>query len=260
MKTRNTPRILGRIIAGSTALLATAYASCAGLTWLPYGTKKRWSRGEELDSLLDLYIPDHEVVERHQLAVAAPAEVAFSAACEMDASKWRTTRAIFKCRELVLRCIVGNRSSEEKAVGADALPKELLESMKAIGWGLLAEIPGHEIVLGAITRPWVPNPIFEAVPPEQFASFKEPGYVKIAWMIRTDPVCATKSIARTETRATATDPVARRKFRRYWSLFAPGIVLIRRILLRGVKSEAERRAQTGIPNSRICSLRAKRPK
>src|SRR5262252_6379666 len=57
MKTRNTPRLLGRIIAGSTALLATAYASYAGLAWLRYGTKKRRSRGEELDSLLDLYIP-----------------------------------------------------------------------------------------------------------------------------------------------------------------------------------------------------------
>jgi hypothetical protein len=241
MKTKNTPPILGRIFVGGTALLAAAYASYAGLTWLHYGTKERRSRGEELDSLLDLYTPDYEVVERHHLPVAAPAEVTFAAACEMDASKSRITRAIFKGRELALRWSVGNRS-EEKAVGTNPAPKELLESMKAIGWGVLAEIPGHEIVLGAVTQPWVANPVFEAIRPEQFASFKEPGYVKIAWMIRTDAVCATKCIARTETRATATNAIARSKFRRYWSLFAPGIVLIRQILLGGVKREAERRA------------------
>jgi hypothetical protein len=185
------------------------------------------------------------------LAVAAPAEVTFAAACEMDASKSRITRAIFKGRELALRWSVGNRSRKEKAVGRDAVAKELLESMKAIGWGVLAEIPGHEIVLGAVTRPWVPNPVFEAIRPEHFAGFKEPGYVKIAWMIRTDAVCATKCIARTETRATATEAVAPSKFRRYWSLFAPGIVLIRQILLGGVKREAERRAHGVKPEVQI---------
>jgi len=40
----------------------------------------------------------------------------------------------------------------------------------------------------------------------------------------------------------ATDPAARRKFRRYWSIFSPGIVLIRRVALRLTKLDAERRA------------------
>src|SRR5262249_22190900 len=53
------PRTAGRILAGSAALLATAYASFAGLAWLRYGTKERLTRGQELDSLLDLYIPDY---------------------------------------------------------------------------------------------------------------------------------------------------------------------------------------------------------
>src|SRR5262249_23583434 len=149
------------------------------------------------------------------LAVAAPAEVTFSAACGMDTSKSRIIAAVVKLRELALRCGVSHSSSEERVVSEQAFPKALLEGMKAIGWGVLAEIPGQEIVLGAVTRPWVANPVFEAIQPEQFASFKEPGYVKIAWMIRSDPVCAAKCIARTETRATATDAVARAKFRQY---------------------------------------------
>jgi hypothetical protein len=39
----------------------------------------------------------------------------------------------------------------------------------------------------------------------------------------------------------ATDPAARARFRRYWTLASPGIVLIRWELLRLVKREAERR-------------------
>jgi len=51
------------------------------------------------------------------------------------------------------------------------------------------------------------------------------------------------SLARTETRVMTTDPAARRKFRRYWSIFSPGIVLIRRVALRLTKLDAERRAR-----------------
>ena len=247
MKTKTSLAIMGRIVAGTTALLTTAYAGYAGLTWLRYGSKERHTATGELDSLLDLYIPDYEVVDSHHLTVGAPADVTFLAACEVDVSKSHIIGSIFKLRELALRCAARNSPSEEKAISEKAVPKQLLESMKAMGWGVLAEIPGHEIVLGAVTRPWVASPLFESIRPEQFASFKEPGYVKIAWMIRTDRVSPTKSIARTEIRATATDRVARSKFRRYWSLVAPGVAVIRRILLRGVKSEAERRAHRGKP-------------
>jgi hypothetical protein len=51
-------------------------------------------------------------------------------------------------------------------------------------------------------------------------------------------------VFRTETRVVATDPGARRKFRRYWSFASPGIVLIRWLMLGPVKAEAEARART----------------
>jgi hypothetical protein len=58
------------------------------------------------------------------------------------------------------------------------------------------------------------------------------------------------SIFRTETRAVATDPVARLRFRRYWSFLSPGIILIRRAMLAPVRAEAERRARD--PHDRAC--------
>ena len=119
--------------------------------------------------------------------------------------------------------------------------KALLEEMKELGWGVLAELPGREIVMGAITKPWEPNPVFRALPPDEFQEFQEPGYVKIVWTLRAKSVRNGQSIFRTETRAVATDVEARRKFRRYWAFLSPGIIAIRRVMLPAVKAEAERR-------------------
>jgi hypothetical protein len=107
---------------------------------------------------------------------------------------------------------------------------------------VLAEVPGRELVLGAVTQPWQANVVFRALPPETFAAFNEPDYVKIAWTLRADPVDATHSTFRTETRAIATDPEAQRKFRRYWSFLSPGIIVIRWMSLGPLKADAERRA------------------
>jgi hypothetical protein len=112
--------------------------------------------------------------------------------------------------------------------------------MKSLGWGLLAELPGHEIVMGAVTKPWEPNPVFRSLPPDEFAAFHEPDYVKIIWTLRADPAGNNQSVFRTETRAVATDPKARTKFRRYWSLLSPGIIAIRRVMLPAVKADAEK--------------------
>jgi hypothetical protein len=111
---------------------------------------------------------------------------------------------------------------------------------EALGWGVLAQVPGREIVMGAVTRPWEADVTFRALPPAEFAAFAEPGFVKIAWTLRADPVGAETSVFRTETRALATDAVARARFRAYWSWASPGIALIRRLSLRPLKRAAER--------------------
>jgi len=84
--------------------------------------------------------------------------------------------------------------------------------------------------------------VFRPLPPEDFARFADPGYVKIAWTIRADADGDGRSIFRTETRVVATDPTARAKFRRYWSLASPGIILIRWLMLNPVRHAAEQRA------------------
>jgi hypothetical protein len=230
MRERQLARHVGRGLMYGAGLAAGAYAAYAGSTYWRYG-HVRPSVGDEGDALLDRFMPTYEVVERHQQRIAAPADVTFAALCEVDSQQSALVRAIFKGRELVL----GSEPESSKQ------PRGLLAWTQTLGWRVLAEAPGREVVLGAVTQPWKANVVFRGLAPDSFADFNEPDYVKIVWSLRADPVGLSESMARTETRVATTDPAARRKFRRYWSIFSPGIILIRRATLRLVKQDAERR-------------------
>ena len=225
-------RSTGRALAYGAGLAAGVYATYAATTWLRYG-HARLAVGQEADPLLDRFMPVYDVAERHTAYVNAPPDLTFAASCDVDLQRSRIIQAIFKGRELAL----GAKPEDT------ARPRGLLAWAKSLGWGVLADVPGREIVMGAVTKPWTANPVFRALPPDAFAAFDEPDYVKIVWMLRADPLKTGASLARTETRVMATDPAARRKFRRYWSIFSPGIVLIRRVALRLTKLDAERRAR-----------------
>jgi hypothetical protein len=166
----------------------------------------------------------------------------------MDLQQSAMVRGIFRARELLLRS------------HPDRIPQMsgFLAQMKALGWGVLAEVPGREIVMGAVTQPWMANVVFRALPPGEFAAFDEPGYAKIVWTLRADPMDAEESLFRTETRVKTTDAEARRKFRRYWSLVSPGVVLIRWLSLGLLKREAERRAREARPQ-RMAALASRMP-
>jgi hypothetical protein len=225
-------------LGGAAALLGAAaalYAGFVGSTWLRYGHAAPPAE-DEVDPLLDVFMPQYDVAERHHVAVGAPAEVTFGALMDMDLEESLLIRAIFKGREMLLGA---EPDVKDRPRGLVAITKEL-------GWVVLADMPGHEIVMGAVTRPWEPNVVFRGIPPEHFAVFDEPDYVKIVWTLRADAISPYRSIARSETRAVATDASARRKFRWYWSRFSAGIVLIREISMRLVKAEAEKRAMAAL--------------
>jgi hypothetical protein len=221
---------LVRVTATAVGMAAATYGAYAAATWSRYGHPAR-PAGDEADALLDRFLPIYDVVERHMVRVSAPAAVTLEAACRADLFDAPLVRAIFKGRELLLGAAAAERSE----------PRGLLAEVQSLGWQVLAESPGREIVVGAVTRPWEADVTFRAVPPDLFASFSEPGFVKIAWTLRADPGPSGGSIFRTETRAVATDAFARAKFRRYWAFLSPGIILIRHASLAVVKADAERK-------------------
>jgi hypothetical protein len=217
------------------AVMTAAYAVYASLAWLRYGHPSRAS-GTDADPLLDHFVPAYDVAERHHIHVQAPAAVTLAAACQIDLQQSSAIRAIFRAREVLLG----------SALETTPRPRGLMALTRSLGRGVIADVPGNEIVMGAVTQPWKANVVFRPLPPSDFATFNEPGYVKIAWTLRADPVNGRESIFRSETRAIATDRTARAKFRRYWSLLSPGIIAIRWTMLRPVKYEAERRCARAV--------------
>ena len=233
---------------GLLAVASGAYAGYVGVTWLRYGHPTLPSP-DDADPLLDRFMPAYDVAERHHINIAAPSDVTFAAACEQDLMALPLARAIFKAREVLL-------GSERDMTGR---PHGLVAFTKSIGWGVLAEIPGREIVMGAVTQPWRADVVFKSLPPREFVQFDEPDYVKIAWTLRADTSDATTSIFRTETRARATDATARFKFRRYWAFLSPGIILIRWAALKPLRMEAERRARSDFRVTLSARTTADRP-
>ena len=99
----------------------------------------------------------------------------------------RVIRVIFKAR--------GRGLSSTPPQGST--PSALLPMVLSMGWRVLAETAEREIVVGAVTRPWEANVTFRGLDADEFAAFNDPGYVKIVWSLRADPLGSDRSIFRT---------------------------------------------------------------
>jgi hypothetical protein len=229
-----------RAIAAVVAAASGGYLGWAAIEYVRYG-RPHFRNPSERDELLDRFIPQYDVYERHAIVVNASPEVTLAAARNQEILESPLIKAIFKAREWAMG------SSPDAP-----LPRQgLLGATLGLGWRVLQEIPGREIVVGAVTRPWQANVTFRGIAPLEFAEFNEPDYVKIVWTLRVDPLNGGERCAfTTETRAAATDAEAASRFRRYWALASPGIRLIRRLGLPAMKAEAERSRATAEPSPR----------
>jgi len=191
-------------------------------------TEVRMRPGPSSKRSIDGFMPSADINECHEILIHAPAAMVFEVAAHMDLRSVPIVRAIFWLRE--------------KLMGAEPVErpeKGLVAETLALGWGILTYRPAHELVMGAVTQPWIANVKFRAIEPEKFVGFNEPDLVKIVWTLEVEAIEETTTLFRTQTRVLATDEVARRKFRRYWLKFGLGIRLIRTLMNRAVRREAE---------------------
>jgi hypothetical protein len=183
--------------------------------------------------LIDEYLPVFDVSDYRETRVRADPDRAYAALRSLDINRSRIVRMLFAIRALPARL--------RGEVPAPVPPaKSLLDQTLEIGWRILEERPGREIVVGAVTRPWKAVVRFRGLAPRDFIDFEEPGFTKIAWSNRVDASEPGFSTLSLETRVLATDPVSRRRFRRYWLAVGLGIRLIRIEALRLVKRDLER--------------------
>ena len=219
-----------KVLGGAAAAAGLGWAGYAAMAWSRYGKPVARPKTE---SPLDPFMPAYEVRELHETRVTAPADVTYASALALDLERSALVHAIFRGRELLMG-----------AAPARQAEQGFLQEILAVGWGVLADEPGHAMVFGAVTQPWHADVKFRAIPADEFAAFGEPGYAKIAWTFWVDPLDAAASTFHTETRVMTTDAASRARFRLYWAIFSPGIRLIRHEILRLVREDAAHHARS----------------
>ena len=112
------------------------------------------------------------------------------------------------------------------------------------GWVGLGEEPGRELVFGAIGKVWQPDIEWRPVIAEEFRTFAEPDFAKIAAGFSVREYGPGRTLLSYEARTAGTDAEARRKFGRYWWLVSRFVRIVMRAAVITIKDLAER-SETG---------------
>ena len=184
-------------------------------------------------SRLDAVLPTYDFVERHARTIGGSPSGVYDAFIALTPRDIPVAAALLAVRSLPA-LLTGRPGLPTRR------PEPLLDQFLDLGFVVLAEVPGEEMVLGLVGQMWRPGGRMANVEnAEGFVAFSEPGFVKTAMTFRFTNRGDGSTLAATETRVLATDTTARRGFRRYWTLIRPFSGLIRRLWLRALARRAE---------------------
>lgn len=171
---------------------------------------------------LDDFLPSYEFSERHSIAIDAPAARIDAAVRSVSIADIPIARMLWWLRRL------GRPygDSAKPLVGGE-LPGVVLE-----------DVPAEGVVLGLTGQFWRllggrPD-VERPTTADEFLAYGRPDTCKAVVDFRV----GVHSLS-TETRVHVADPAARRRFRRYWLVIRPFSGLIRILLLRAARKQAE---------------------
>ncbi len=195
------------------------------------------SAPETLD-LLDAHLPTYDVVLTEHLVVEADTDTVFAAAKNFD---FTTTRS------RLVTALMTARALPSRVLGrpVETPPALMLarDSGEVPGWVVLGEIPGREVVFGAVGTFWKPDIEWHDLTADQFTAFEEPGWGKIACHLLVRPDGPDRSILSYECRTTTTDPASQAQMARYWWLIRPFVAYILRAVVRTIRANVEAHAR-----------------
>ncbi len=170
----------------------------------------------DVHDLLERYLPVYDVVITEHLVVDAGIEDTYRTAKDLD---FLTVRSPL----LTASMFVGGLPARLRGHSPEAPPelRRAGDSPGLPGWLLLGEVPGREVAFGAIGKFWKADIEWQDVPLEQFETFDEPGWGKIACHFLVRPDGPGRTVLTYECRTATTDPPARRRMARYWWLIRP---------------------------------------
>lgn len=187
-------------------------------------------RDSDGQPILDQVMPDYDVVLAERVTVSADPSTTLRAARELD---------LLTVHSPILDTAMWIRGLPARLAGraAPVPPRLVIADGGLPGWLVLGE-SGREFTFGAVGRFWTPIIIWRDVAQGEFAAFDQPGWGKIAanFVVTTQ---GAGTVLGYECRTATTDPVARRRFLRYWWLVRPFVGHIMRAALKSIKADAE---------------------
>jgi hypothetical protein len=180
-------------------------------------------------SHIDSFAPNPDAVEIHSINIAASPEVVYRALWTADLGGSFVIKLLLALRSLPEFVLRGSRPRNQKVT---------LQTLIDSGFGVLAETPGSEIVLGVTGRFWRPTGNLSPFRREDFDQPVPQGIARAVWNFSVNESRNDLTILSTETRVTCGDIASRRKFHAYWFFVRPFSGLIRRLMLKSVRKAA----------------------
>lgn len=185
--------------------------------------------------LIDSFAPKADATEIHRISIRASRQAVYSALWTADLGGSWVIKSLMFLRSMPAFLA---RRFESPPRNQKITLQTLLDS----GFGLLAEEPTEEIVLGITGRFWRPAGNLSAFNRADFDRPVPAGFARGIWNFSVNDEAQGRTILQTETRVVCGDPTSRRKFLAYWLIIRPFSGLIRLIMLRRVRLAAEREA------------------
>ncbi len=178
--------------------------------------------------LIDSFAPVPDAAEEHSIQITANPEVVYQALWTTDFGRSWIVKGLLIFRSLPKYLLRPARRTQ----GARRIT---LQTIIDAGFGVLAEAPNREIVLGVTGPFW--RPVGNVLPfnAENFRGAVPPGVACAVWNFAVEDVGDERTILSTETRIVCGDTSSRRKFRAYWLFVRPFSGLIRHLMLRAVR-------------------------
>ena len=181
--------------------------------------------------LIDSFAPKFDANEVHQVIIKAPREVVYETLRKADLGS-----PLIKFL-MLLRSLPGFLAQRRRSWPQNHAIT--LQTLIDSGFGLLADKPPEEIVLGITGRFWRPAGNLSPFVRSHFDQPVAVGFARGVWNFSLTSEAENQTALRTETRVVCGDSASRRRFLAYWVLVRPFSGLIRLIMLRKVREVAE---------------------
>jgi hypothetical protein len=192
-------------------------------------------------TLISELMPEPDVVMKHVRGVNATPDKVFAALTTVDFGKSKLIALLFALRGIPA-LLLAPRDTLDRLRTRKRHSALTLGRITKEGFGLVAERPGEEIVLGVTGRFWKASAKLQPAARDVFRTGPAPGDALAAWSFQVEPAPNAHTRLTTETRVKAADVDTLLTFKRYWRLVHPGSALIRRSMLAAIAREANRPA------------------